>query len=264
VISVKILIGCPIYKRDWILNHWIKCLKSQSVKQDSIGFVFEVSSNDQATNAMLNAWKRYDSNVAHFEIFERDDLPHFEHENNGRQWTISKYENMVKLRNSLLSKARELAPDYYFSLDSDILLENPNTIELLIAHIKEGADAVSPLMFMTPIGDMYPSVMSWLNDDTGNATRLPRYPIGSYFQADVIMAAKMMSKNTYESIDYVLHFQGEDVGWSLQCKQAGLRLYSASYIFAPHIMSPAQYGHYLQHGDSRARDYSLDSVAVSA
>lgn len=254
---MKVLIGCPIYRRGWILNHWIKCIKAQSIRQDSVGFIFEVSPDDESTIAMLEAWKKYDPVVAHFEIIKRDDLPHFEHENNGRQWTISKYENMVKLRNSLLEKARELSPDYYFSLDSDILLENPNTIELLIAHIKEGADAVSPLMFMTPMGDMYPSVMTWADSDIGSAMRLPRYPLGSYFQADVIMAAKMMSQNVYKNINYTLHFQGEDVGWSLECKKAGFSLFSASYIYAPHIMSPAQYNHYLQVGDSRARDYSL-------
>lgn len=263
MIPVKILIGCPIYRRGWILNHWMKCLKAQSVPQDSLGFIFEVGPDDDPTISMLNAWNRYDRSNCHFEIVTRSDLPHFEHVQNGRQWTISKYENMVKLRNSILGKVRELSPDYYFSLDSDILLENPNTIELLIAHIKEGADAVSPLMFMTPMGDMYPSVMSWMNDGTDSATRLPRYPIGSFFQSDVIMAAKMMSKKVYENIDYTLHHQGEDVGWSWECKKSGYRLFSASYIYAPHIMSQAHYDHYLQAGDNRAQSYQLELVDVA-
>jgi hypothetical protein len=260
---MKILIGCPIYKRDWILNHWVNCIKSQSVDPTSLGFIFETSPDDLSTIAMLKSWKQQDSTAAHFEIMERKDIPHYEHDVNSRQWTISKYDNMVNLRNHLLERVREISPDYYFSLDSDILLQHPNTLELLVSHIKEGADAVSPLMFMTPVGDMYPSVMTWCNDGTNSATRLPRYPVGSLFQADVIMAAKMMSKPVYENIDYCLHHQGEDVGWSWNCKLAEYKLYSASYIYAPHIMSPIFMNDFIEKGDNRALEYELEESLAS-
>lgn len=248
---MKLMIGTPMYKRGWILPHWIRCLLNQSVSFKDIGFVFEVSPDDTETIESLKAWKRIDKNIPYFEIKVRDDIPHFEHENNGRQWTISKYLNMVSLRNSLLQTVRDVQPDYYLSLDSDILLTNPNTIELLIAHIKSGADAVNPLMFMTPFGTMYPSVMNWRIDIPTKAYREEKYQLGTYFQSDVIMAAKMMSKDVYNNIDYVVHEQGEDVGWSLSCKQQGFKLYSASYIYAPHIMSEVMYKSFLTNGDDR-------------
>lgn len=254
---MKLLIGCPIYKRDWILNRWIRAVISQSIPVSDIGFIFECSPDDPNTTAMLEAWKSYDKNIPLFDIHYRSDINHFEHQQNGRQWTISRYENMVELRNSLLKKVREIQPDYYFSLDSDILIENPNTLELLIAHIKDGADAVSPLMFMTPIGNKYPSVMTWREDEPDKAKRLERYPIGTYFQADVIMAAKMMSKEVYNNIDYSIHPQGEDVGWSLNCYRKNYKLFSASYIYAPHIMNQMMYNEYTAKGDSRHLEYTL-------
>lgn len=254
---MKLVIGCPIYKRDWILNHWIKCIKNQSVSTENIGFIFEASSGDEKTLSILEAWRKYDRSIAHFEIVIRDDIPHFEHQNNGRQWTISKYDNMSKLRNHILDRVTEIEPEYYFSLDSDILIENPNTIELLIAHIKQGADAVSPLMFMTPIGNQFPSVMTWREDIPDKAYRKEYYPLGTYFQSDVIMAAKMMSKNVYKNIRYNIHEQGEDVGWSLNCKHKNYNLFSASYIYAPHIMSPIMYSDFLKNGDNRLKEYEL-------
>lgn len=254
---MKVLIGCPIYKRDWILNHWMRCVLSQSISNSDIGFIFEASSNDEKTLSILELYKQNLRDIPHFEILIRDDLPHFEHIKNGRQWTVSKYENMVNLRNSLLSRVREIRPDYYFSLDSDILIQDINTIELLVAHIKSGADAVSPLMFMTPVGDMYPSVMTWRDDAVGKAKRFPRYPLGTYFQSDVIMAAKMMSSDVYENIDYCIHQQGEDVGWSWNAKQKGFKLFSASYIYAPHIMNPTMYQSFLKEGDNRLNNYVL-------
>lgn len=249
---MKIIIGCPMYKRTWILADWIKCLINQSVSIKNIGFVFEVSPDDEATIQSLEMWKNFDPNIPYFNIKIREDIPHFQHENNGRQWTISKYMNMVSLRNSLLNTVREVEPDYYFSLDSDILLINSNTIEMLIAHIKSGADAVNPLMFMTPSGTMYPSIMSWRSDCPDKAYRKESYDLGNYMQADVIMAAKMMSKKVYQNINYSLHEQGEDVGWSLNCRQAGYNLFSASYIYAPHIMSEVMYDSFLKNGDERA------------
>jgi hypothetical protein len=254
---MKLLIGCPIYKRDWILNHWIRCIITQSTPITDIGFIFECSSNDEKTTGILEAWKKYDKNIPFFHIDYRDDIPHFEHRENGRQWTISRYENMVNLRNSLLQKARQIQPDYYFSLDSDILLENPNTIELLIAHVKDGAHAVSPLMFMTPNNTMYPSVMTWREEMPDKARRLEKYPIGTYFQADVIMAAKMMSKEVYNNVDYSIHSQGEDVGWSLNCREKKYKLFSASYIYAPHIMNEMMYNDYTANGDLRFLNYQL-------
>ncbi len=240
-----------MYKRSWILHHWIKSIISQSIPVNDIGFIFEVSPDDTATIQALESWKKFDKRIPYFEIKIREDIPHFEHENNGRQWSMSKYVNMVSLRNSLLESVRKIQPEYYFSLDSDILLTNTNTIELLIAHIKSGADAVNPLMFMTPFGTMYPSVMDWRLDVPAKAFRKEKYELGHYFQSDVIMAAKMMSKDVYNNINYTLHEQGEDVGWSLECKKAGFKLYSASYIYAPHIMSEVMYQSFLANGDNR-------------
>ena len=257
---MKLVIGCPIYKRDWILHHWIRCLINQSIDTNKVGFIFETSSDDTSTIAILETWRKIQKQIPHFEVIIRDDIPHFEHIENGRQWTLSKYENMANLRNKLLQKVREIEPDYYFSLDSDILLENSNTIELLIAHVNAGADAVSPLMFMTPFGDMYPSVMTWRNDGTDKAMRHEAYPIGEYFQSDVIMAAKMMSKDVYKNVDYRLHEQGEDVGWSWDATQMGFKLYSASYLYAPHIMSKEYYDHYLQYGDNRHENYVRTAI----
>jgi len=249
---MKIIIGCPIYKRNWIFPLWASALERQSIPLSKIGFIFETSSEDVATNNLLRKWRVFHPEIPMYEIVERNDIPHFEHIENGRQWTISKYENMVNLRNSILKTVREIQPDYYFSLDSDIILKNPATIELLMGHIDDGADAVNPLMFMTPFGTDYPSVMSWLPEDNqGRAYRTREYPLGTYFKSDVIMAAKMMSKSLYNKVDYIVHPQGEDVGWSQNAKKEGFDLYCASYIYAPHIMHEMMLEEFRTKGDAR-------------
>lgn len=248
---MKLIIGCPIYQRAWILPYWLTCIQNQSVPLKDIGFVFVASPNDYDTVKYLTKWRDNHREIEVFDIVYPEGLNHFSHNEGQRHWTLSKYENMVNLRNVLLSKVREYQPDYFFSLDSDILIKNPSTLELLIAHIKSGADAVSPLMFMTPVGDKYPSVMKWLDNPGGKAFRELTFPLGTYFQSDVIMAAKMMSKEVYNSVDYKIHQQGEDLGWSANCAEKGYKLYSASYIYAIHVMSQMMLAEISKNGDPR-------------
>jgi hypothetical protein len=248
---MKLIIGCPIYKRDWIFPLWASAIERQSIPLNKIGFVFEVSADDEKMHDMLVLWRKYHREIPHFEINKREDIPHFEHAPNSRQWTISKYENMVNLRNSLLTRVRQLSPDYYFSLDSDVIIKNDSTLELLIGHIKDGTDAVNPLMYMTPFGTDFPSVMSWIDKDQFKATRNKDYPIGTFFESDVIMAAKMMSKKVYENVDYEIHSQGEDLGWSANASKKGYSLACASYIYAPHIMHQQMLEVFKKEGDSR-------------
>lgn len=245
------MIGCPIYKRDWIFPYWISCIENQNLDFSKIGFVFMVSPDDEETINMLVKYRNARPDISEFVIEIKKDSPHFDHKDGTRTWSISKYQNMVNLRNDLLKIVRELKPKYFFSLDSDILLTNPNTINLLKIHIDSGADAVSPLMFMTPIDTLYPSVMNWKSEIGEQAYRKEQYPLGTYFQSDIIMAAKMMSKNVYENVNYHLHAQGEDLGWSSEAGNKGYKLFSASYIYAPHIMHRGMIKEFLKNGDKR-------------
>lgn len=248
---MKLTIGCPIYDRAWIFPYWVAMIERQSFPLKDIGFIFVVSEKDTETLKHIESWANTNGQMDYVDVVVPESVHHYSHEEGSRHWTISKYENMQKLRNTLLDRVRVRKPDYFFSLDSDILIENPSTLELLIAHIKDGADAVSPLMYMTPFGVNFPSVMKWTSEVGGHAHRDDSFPIGTYFQADIIMAAKMMSKNVYENINYSIHAQGEDLSWSASCGKAGYKLYSASYIYAPHIMGRDMLNKYLQNGDKR-------------
>lgn len=248
---MKMIIGCPIYNRAWILPYWFQCIEKQSIDLKNIGFVFVASKEDLDTLSVLEHWKSRHPEVKIFDVIFPSDVNHFSHAEGSRHWTLSKYENMVKLRNVLLAQVRKYQPDYFMSLDSDVLLINSNTLELLVAHIKDGADAVNPLMFMTPHGVQFPSVMKWVGSPGDKATRDDSFPIGSYFKSDVIMAAKMMSKKVYNNVDYSIHVQGEDLGWSANCAAANYNLYAATYIYAIHVMHQRMLDEVLKNGDPR-------------
>jgi hypothetical protein len=61
-----------------------------------------------------------------------------------------------------------------------------------------------------------------------------------------------MSKDLYNKVDYAFHAQGEDLGWCAEAQKNGFtKLYSASYIYAVHIMHPQMLKDFFENGDKR-------------
>lgn len=249
---MKLIIGCPVYKRAWILPTWFKFIEQQTMPLSDIGFVFELGTDDDETHNVLWEWQLAHPEVSVFDAVVRDDINHETHPKSGRQWTGSKYWRMVDLRNSLLDRVMSHEPQKFFSLDSDILLEHPETLERLF-NMTEHLDAVGILSYMKPGTTQYPSVMSWVNGVGNRARRADAgYPIGTIFRSDIIMAAVMMSKKVYENTKYQWHKQGEDLGWSAYATQKGYELWCASNVYGAHIMHEDHLEPYLLHGDSRS------------
>lgn len=252
-----ILIGLPIYKRAWILPHWFKAIENQTYPLDDLGFIFECAPDDEETFDALFSWYDQHPEVGVFDVGvsyeshqEHPVVDHGKGPVQGRFWNVQRYVTMMNLRNSLLQRARCIQPRKYFSLDSDIILEDPTTISKLDAL---DYDVVSPLMYMTPSGTDFPSVMSWTEGPGSRALRLNPYPIGKVFRADVVMAAKLMSEKVYTTVDYSVHRQGEDLGFSANCARAGFALYCASNVYSCHVMNHKMLEDYLVNGDPRSR-----------
>lgn len=245
-----VLISTPVFQREWILPEWFHYIENQDFPLKNIGFQFEAGPNDELTiNALMDFYNRHPE-VRCFDIVINDKEVHRSHPEGGRNWSRDRYAVMANFRNNLLVRAICKSPDRFFSLDTDILLEDPSTISTLY-QLTGQLDAVSPLAYMTPTDVEFPNIMTWgLN---GRGYRKPDYPLGEIFQADVIMAAVMMSPKVFNSSRYEYHLQGEDLGWARNCQIHRFNLYSASFIYAAHIMSRSMLVHYKTHGDYRKK-----------
>jgi hypothetical protein len=253
---MKILIGSPVYQRSWILPKWFECIENQSMPLEDIGFIFELGPNDDETHQIIWDWHMRHPEVAYFDAVIREDLGHYTHPDGHRTWTKTAYYKMVDLRNSLLEKVSAIKPEKYFSLDSDLILEDTTTLEKLYHSLnRDSVDAVSPLSYMFPKGTQFPSVMTWIEGPGKRASRsLNDYKIGSSFKADVIMAAVMMNPDVYTNVRYIWHPQGEDLGWSSECQRKGYNLYCISDIYVPHIMHKWMLEQYGAIGDPRKEE----------
>jgi hypothetical protein len=55
-------------------------------------------------------------------------------------------------------------------------------------------------------------------------------------KADVIMAVKLMSPAAY-NVDYEVHRQGEDIGWSIAARKKGVKLGWDGRTVSKHLMT---------------------------
>jgi len=160
---------------------------------------------------------------------------------------------MVLLRNDLLERATVLEDqfDYYFSLDSDLLLEDKSTLSKLVAYAQEdrSRSVISPLSYMTPYDTDFPSAMTWIDRPGGRAMRNHSlYQVNSLFKADIIMAAVFMQKDVFTKVRYRWHQQGEDLGFATSLAYEGKDAYAAWDIYLPHMMYRSMLYDYLSSG----------------
>jgi hypothetical protein len=231
-----LVIGCPVQAREWVLPRWFEHVeRACDLEGMDPEFVFVVSMNDEPTLDLLDRYRRN-----HIIETILTDEPERKDE---RHWDKKRYEHMVVLRNALLHRVRQISPKYFWSLDSDILPSDEALFEV-IENFDE-FDAVGMLAYMDPhaggIGNRWEVGRAYASKGDIYQNRLVNraHQEGeTTHKVQVIMASKVMKRPAY-MVDYRTHVQGEDVGWSLACGEAGLKLGWCPEAVCKHVMSPA-------------------------
>lgn len=228
--SVELVIGCPVKDRTWILPHFLDAAKEAAERSGmSYKFVFVLGrptrgvDNDQ--DVILGHWGPHeDAPSLRFEYSKNVS------EGYRRDWNMKRYVEMSRHRNLLLQAVREEQPDFFLSLDSDIIV-HPELINSFMRDVDK-FDAIGGRAYMTTSRTDFPSIGVF--DRQGRMRR----PDGDNIRrADVIMAVKFMTPRAYK-IDYKPDRLGEDIGWSANAVDAGLTLGWDGRLVNRHIMAP--------------------------
>lgn len=216
---MRLVIGCPVKDRAWIMDKWFDHIELAIPDEVEVEYVFVIPSGDE-TLEIIN--KRCPQ--AHLVLTE--EAPSYE-----RNWhKEGRYREMVQVRNALLREVRRINPDYFLSLDSDILV-TPTCISESLSIIRDGYNAVAPPTFLDPTDKRF----------TNAAVLKPR---GGYYRAtpgtshivDIIMAIKLMDRAAYQ-VDYDFNIFGEDFGWSKGARENGIKMFYAGGIGpSKHVM----------------------------
>ena len=210
------------------MSAWLARVEAAVPDEWDLEYLFVGTRNDPTRGVIKTTADLFDRTVHYVDTAENVKDEPLDH-----KWHTAAYEKMVQLRNMLLEEVRNLRPDLFLSLDSDILC-HPNQITNLVDTItrdERGFDAVGGKVFLSP-GKAAPS-WAYYNELKGG---LRRSDIDYVTPVDVIMAIKLMAPPAY-SVDYKFHRLGEDIGWSLACAEAGLKLAHDGRLASKHIMS---------------------------
>lgn len=219
---MKLVVGCPVRDRVWILPEWFRRVEMACAAAGVVPeYAFVVPPRDPSWKHIENWCLANGRNVRLLSSAEGDD-PYL------RGWNPSRYREMVLLRNWLLIAVRDMAPDFFLSLDSDILLHEGAVVNLLesVRHY----DAVGGKCWMSFHGRDNASYIQRVN-----SAGLIRSDSDLVMPVDVIMAIKLMSPAAY-NIDYAFDRNGEDFGWSRKAKEASRTLGWDGRICNRHVM----------------------------
>lgn len=216
---MKLLVGCPVSNRSWILDDWFKHV-IEAARDHELEFVFVVPEMDIEDIAIID---NYGGFTRHLIVSDEDTYTN-------REWNGTRYEAMANLRNNLLDGVRQVEPDLFLSLDSDILL-HPDAINNLIETYENNeCIAVGGKAYLDIRSKFFPSYSKW----TGQTYHRPDFD--EIMQVDILMAVKLMDPTAYW-IDYKMHLNGEDFGWSVEAAKHGRLLWDGR-ITNKHVMRP--------------------------
>lgn len=218
---MKLVIGCPIKDRAWCLPQWWQAIEDQDVEHEKVCIYSE------SADETLQLLKDNDVTVL------VDDRPgRRRNEIDGHMWVQQRYEYMSSMRNRLIEYCLEHEADYFFSLDSDVILP-PKGLQQMLRFAETHEGVIAPAVNMTT-GQIAWNVMAWKDrEHPGVANRnAGEQQTGP---ADVVMAAMMLDRRGMEC-RWQSHTQGEDVGFCVDATAKDVPRWWLAEIHCTHLM----------------------------
>lgn len=223
--NTDLVVGGPV-NRTWCAEKWFEHVTIACKHADlTPEYVFVVPAHDEEVRSeLLSISSAYGRPATIIPVKEPQRADQ-------RVWHLGRYAHMAMLRNRVMEEVREIAPRWFLSLDSDLLIA-PDSISCALNEINR-FDAVGFRTFMAPHGKDFPSYGMLKGDALFHRVDME----DGCIKVDAIMAAILMSPEAY-AIGYESHPSGEDIWWSKACTSAGLRLGWNTKSLAKHCMEP--------------------------
>ena len=271
----KVVLGAPVFNRAWILRHWWERIAAQTLRPD--GFCFVLGKSDDATGDML-----YGGGHDYSEL-KWGPVPHFQHESelvdlpflriersrlpvytrNERQADpkdSNRARHMAALRNELRAMFLATDADIFVSLDTDLLLDDPGTLQRLVdavtghSRLINHATGTDEWAFAALATVLHPvreshcyNAAVWADGGTTPGTpdrHWRRMDENDYLARrspvpiDIPMAGYAITRWALAMCRYAYHDQGEDMGFADSLYRHGFRGLWVKDVWATHVWGP--------------------------
>lgn len=220
---MNLIVGAPCKDRAWVLPEWFDALHGQGVEMEILCLV---SASEDGTEAICA------EEGATILVDERPGRSTSEID--GHLWgNAETYQYMASLRNRLTDEAITRDADYFFSLDTDIILP-PGGLKQLLDYAADHPGVVSPALNMVTGGGTAWNTMNWVDREYPNMAIRPQQEPRSG-AADIIMAAMLLDRTGMECL-WQPHGQGEDVGFCIDAHIRQVPRWWLREVHCDHLM----------------------------
>ncbi len=224
----KVMIGCPVRNRAWILPAYLDSLKKLVWPDRLIEYCFIINDCvDQTADILEEFAKRQTSPVR---LVSADSQKNFAYARG--EYSFS---HLADLRNILLREFLHSECEFLFSLDSDILAP-PNSLAQLIDSRRA---VISCLVCNGHItGDL--SAYNILHkNESGRYIHIRSFPRDQVFEVDCTGAAYLIHRSVVQKhgVYYTSRYGAEDIGFCENARRKGISIYCDGRIECIHMMN---------------------------
>jgi hypothetical protein len=223
---LKVMVGCPVRDRAWILPRYLECLEKLDRSQCQVQYAFIINNCSDLSPQILADFARRHPGIVRL-IEKNYDSPG----SHGRgQYNFYR---LAELRNLLLKAFLDSDCDYLFSLDSDILAPGGTLTQLLA----DNCDIVSALVCNGhEIGD--PGIYNILEQvSDGSYIHIRDFPRDRVFPVDCTGAAYLIKRAVIEAgVRYSSQRGGEDIAFCEVAASRGFNIFCDGRVECLHLM----------------------------
>lgn len=225
----KVMIGCPVRNRAWILPRYLEALDNMDYPHHHREYCFIVNNSTDGTEAILRGFALNSPAQVKITVVNFEDA-------GGTRRGEYRLKNLAYLRNLLLNEFMLSDCTYLFSVDSDILVPPP-ALSSLISHKTDIVSALVPNGHLLGDENIY-NILS--RDQKGNYIHIKDFPRDKIFAVDITGAAYLINKRVIKEggVRYSAAGGAEDIGFCERAKSLGFKIYCDPRIKCEHVMTP--------------------------
>ncbi|MDD3271046.1 MAG: glycosyltransferase family 2 protein [Syntrophomonadaceae bacterium] len=223
---LKVMIGCPVRDRAWILPRYLDCLEKLNTNTFQPQYCFIINDCSDHSPQILAEFARRQPGLVRL-IEKNYDSPGSYRRG---QYNFSR---LAELRNLLLNAFLQSDGDYLFSLDSDLLVPAGTLTQLLT----DDRDIVSALVCNGhEIGD--PGIYNILERGSdGSYIHIRDFPRNRVFPVDCTGAAYLIKRTVIAAgVRYSSQYGGEDIAFCEAAASRGFNIFCDGRVECLHLM----------------------------
>lgn len=237
--SIRVLITAPLRQEVKIFEEYQKSLDRLEIPDGcEADRYFVVNNCPEVIPAIRNA-----------DYTVHDNGMHYEKVSNEHIWTLDTMLKMGDLRNMTIKRALEGGYDYWFSVDTDLILR-PETLRTLLDADR---DIVSEIFWTQHYGTGRWWCNAWMEDQAAGMPEEWRTP--GLYRCGMTGALTLVKRKVLEAgVDYTRipnirqALRGEDRHFCVRAACAGFEMWIDSHAEARHLYTETEYQRYMTEG----------------